>query len=121
MMAADALADHGVELTSLNFETIQSLGGVLSPSWIEGNPVDVGGDASPDRYARVVEICLAASEIEALLIISGPLCRCRWRRGCRSADRDFTQQEDSRLRRVAGSNGGGPGSGDSEPVGDSNF
>ena len=60
MMAADALADHGVELTLLNPEVIKSLSGVLPPSWTEGNPVDVGADASPQRYARVVEICLAA-------------------------------------------------------------
>ncbi len=72
MMAADALADHGVELTLLNPEVIRSLSGVLPSSWTEGNPVDVGADASPQRYVKVVEICLAAHEIEALLIILVP-------------------------------------------------
>jgi len=72
MMAADALADHGVELSSLNSEVIRSLSAILPPSWNGGNPVDIGADASPQRYARVVEICLAAREIEALLIIMVP-------------------------------------------------
>jgi acetyltransferase len=71
-MAADALVDHGMALTPLNPETIKDLSGVLSPSWTKGNPVDMNGDASPERYAEVVKICLAASEIEALLIILAP-------------------------------------------------
>lgn len=72
MMAADALADHGVELPSLSSEVIRSLSAILPPSWTGGNPVDVGADASPQRYARAVEICLAAPEIKALLIILVP-------------------------------------------------
>jgi len=72
MMAADALADQGVELPSLNSEVIRSLSAILPPSWTGDNPVDVGADASPQRYARVVEICLAAPEIKALLIILVP-------------------------------------------------
>ena len=72
MMAADALADHGVEPPSLSSEVIRSLSAILPPSWTGGNPVDVGADASPQRYARVVEICLAAPEIKALLIILVP-------------------------------------------------
>jgi acetyltransferase len=77
MMAADALADHGVALASLNPEVTGSLNGALAPSWTEGNPVDIGADASPEKYARVIAICLASSEIEALLIIWAP---------CASAD-----------------------------------
>ncbi len=72
MMAADALADHGIELPSLNSEVIGSLSAILPPSWTGQNPVDVGADASPQRYAKVVEICLAAPEIKALLIILVP-------------------------------------------------
>jgi acetyltransferase len=72
VMAADALADHGVELPSLDSEVIRSLSAILPPSWTGGNPVDVGADASPQRYAKVVEICLAAPEIKALLIILVP-------------------------------------------------
>ncbi|MGO9313394.1 MAG: GNAT family N-acetyltransferase [Syntrophobacteraceae bacterium] len=72
MMAADALADHGVGLTSLQPDVVNSLSCVMSPSWTGGNPVDLGTDASPQKYARVVEICLAAPEIEALLIIFVP-------------------------------------------------
>ena len=72
MMAADALADHGVELPPLSSEVIRSLSAILPPSWTGRNPVDLGADASPQRYARAVEICLAAPEIKALLIILVP-------------------------------------------------
>jgi len=72
MMAVDALADHGVELTPLKPEVVDSLSAFLPPSRTEGNPVDVGTDASPQRYAKVVQICLDAPEVEALLIIYVP-------------------------------------------------
>ena len=61
-----------IELPSLNSEVIGSLSAILPPSWTGQNPVDVGADASPQRYAKVVEICLAAPEIKALLIILVP-------------------------------------------------
>lgn len=72
VMAADALAQYGIEPVALRLETIEKLDQVLPPFWSHGNPIDILGDADPERYRKAVEICLSAQEIDALLIIMTP-------------------------------------------------
>ena len=56
MLATDALIDGGGQLAHLASESIESLNHILPPPWSHGNPVDLLGDASPDRYARALEV-----------------------------------------------------------------
>jgi acetyltransferase len=72
VMAADALFDYGVDPVPLRPETIRKLDEFLPPYWSQTNPIDILGDASPERYQRVVDICLKASEVKGLLIILTP-------------------------------------------------
>jgi len=72
VMAADALFDYGVDPVALRPETIQKLDELLPPHWSRTNPIDILGDATPERYQRVVDICLKASEVKGLLIILTP-------------------------------------------------
>jgi len=72
VMAADALFDYGVDPVPLHPETIRKLDEFLPPYWSQTNPIDILGDASPERYQRVVDICLKASEVKGLLIILTP-------------------------------------------------
>jgi acetyltransferase len=72
VMAADALFDYGVDPVALRPETIRKLDEFLPPYWSQTNPIDILGDATPERYQRVVEICLKASEVKGLLIILTP-------------------------------------------------
>jgi|WetSurMetagenome_2_1015567.scaffolds.fasta_scaffold01005_7 acetyltransferase len=72
MMAADTLTAHGGEPASLSLETMGRLNGLLSPGRVSGDVIDVGGDASPERYAKILGICLAAPEVEALLVVVAP-------------------------------------------------
>lgn len=72
VMAADALSDYGLQPVSLGPETIQKLDETLPPYWSHGNPVDILGDASPERYRKVAEVCLEAPEVNGLLIILTP-------------------------------------------------
>jgi len=72
VMAADALADYGYEPVSLSTEILQKLDAVLPPFWSKRNPIDMLGEAKPELYRQVVEICLNAREINGLLIISAP-------------------------------------------------
>jgi len=72
VMAVDALCDHGFEPVRLRAETISSLDKFLPPSWSRTNPVDISEDASPERYQKVVDVCLKAPEVNALLIILTP-------------------------------------------------
>jgi acetyltransferase len=71
-MAADALADYGYEPVTLSAEVLQKLDEVLPPFWSKRNPIDMLGEAKPELYRQVVEICLNAREINGLLIISAP-------------------------------------------------
>ncbi|MBW1888054.1 MAG: bifunctional acetate--CoA ligase family protein/GNAT family N-acetyltransferase, partial [Deltaproteobacteria bacterium] len=72
VMATDALSAHGVEPVSLDEKTISRLDNILPPSWSKGNPIDILGDASPERWRQALEVCLAAKEIKALVIIFVP-------------------------------------------------
>jgi acetyltransferase len=72
VMAADALFDYGVDPVALRPETIRKLDEFLPPYWSHTNPIDILGDATPERYQRVVDICLKASEVKGLLIILTP-------------------------------------------------
>jgi acetyltransferase len=73
VMAADALANHGMEPAALSEQTIERLNGILSPYWSHGNPIDMLGDSNQERYLRTVEVCLTAPEINSLLVIMAPL------------------------------------------------
>jgi acetyltransferase len=72
VMAVDALASHGIEPVSLSPETLKKLDEILPPFWSRGNPIDILGDATAERYRQVVEVCLSAPEINALLIMLAP-------------------------------------------------
>ena len=72
VMAADALSDYGYEPVSLRKETIDQLNEILPPFWSKRNPIDMLGEATPEVYCKAVEICLAAGEVNGLLIIAAP-------------------------------------------------
>ena len=72
VMAADALSAHGIEPVALSPETLQKLNDILPPFWSRSNPVDILGDASPERWKRAMDTCLSAREIYALVIIFVP-------------------------------------------------
>jgi acetyltransferase len=72
VMAADALSAYGTEPVPMRPETIKRLDEILPPYWSHGNPIDILGDASPERYLKVVETCMNAPEMKGLLIILTP-------------------------------------------------
>ncbi len=72
VMATDALLALRGELAELSPETVESLDQVLPPFWSHGNPVDIIGDAPPERYAAAIETVLADSNVDAALVILTP-------------------------------------------------
>ena len=72
VMAADAIEEYGLELTPLNEETIDRLNKILPPFWSHGNPIDILGDATPERYARVTDCCFETGSIDGMLVIVNP-------------------------------------------------
>ena len=72
VMAVDALSDYHAEPAVLEQETIEALDRLLPPYWSRGNPVDILGDASPQRYQEVVEVLSKARGVDGLLIMLAP-------------------------------------------------
>ncbi len=72
VMATDSLISLGGKLVNLSDETMQKLNDYLPPFWSHGNPVDVLGDATPERFARATEIVLEDTNVDAVLVLLTP-------------------------------------------------
>jgi len=72
VMATDAIIDRGGRLASLSPDTIQALNQFLPNYWSRANPIDLLGDATPERYVEVIKICRQDDNIDGLLIIFTP-------------------------------------------------
>ncbi len=72
VMAADSMTDYGVEPVKLQPDTLQQLDALLPPHWSRSNPVDILGDASPEKFRQVVDILVKAREVNGLLIMFSP-------------------------------------------------
>ncbi|MEX0612725.1 MAG: acetate--CoA ligase family protein, partial [Pirellulales bacterium] len=71
-MATDELLDRQGELARLSPETIEKLGCVLPAHWSHRNPVDVLGDARPQRFAKALELTLLDPNVDAALVVLTP-------------------------------------------------
>ncbi len=72
VLAVDRLMDLGGNLAQLSPQTLDALDAVLPPTWSHSNPVDIIGDATPDRYAKALA-CLANDKgCAAILIMNCP-------------------------------------------------
>lgn len=72
VMATDALIRAGGKLGSLSAETVSNLDEVLPRNWSKGNPIDIIGDASAQRYLSALDALTNAPETDALLILHSP-------------------------------------------------
>lgn len=72
VLATDALIMHGGELAALSEETLGALNQVLPAHWSRNNPIDILGDASPERYASAVEVAAQDPNSDGLLIVLTP-------------------------------------------------
>ena len=72
VIATDALIGGGGELTALSPETMDALNAVLPAVWSHSNPIDIIGDAPPERYAKALEVAAADPGADGLLVILTP-------------------------------------------------
>src|SRR5271165_3698445 len=72
VLAADALIVGGGQLAHLAPESLASLNRILPRPWSHGNPVDLLGDASPDRYAQALEVVAKDPNTDGVLVILTP-------------------------------------------------
>jgi acetyltransferase len=72
VLAADALMALNGALAELSSETTAALDKILPPHWSHGNPIDILGDADPERYAKAVDIAAKDPSSDGLLVIMTP-------------------------------------------------
>jgi acetyltransferase len=72
VLATDALAMHRGDLAELSPDTVAKLNAVLPAPWSHANPIDVLGDAGPERYAKTLEIAAADPNSDGLLVVLTP-------------------------------------------------
>lgn len=72
VMAADTLARSGLEPATLSPDTLQRLDAFLPPFWSHGNPIDILGDASPERFRQTLEVCFDEDDMDGVCVIFAP-------------------------------------------------
>jgi acetyltransferase len=72
VLAADALLDRGGELAALEPQTSTKLDACLPSAWSRANPIDIVGDATPERYAAATRAALEDANVDAVLVLHCP-------------------------------------------------
>jgi acetyltransferase len=72
VLATDALITNGGELAKISPETMEEFNKLLPAAWSHNNPVDILGDASPERYAKALEIAAKDQNSDGILVILTP-------------------------------------------------
>lgn len=72
IMAADAVENLGLEVRPLQNSISMALKQKLPPAASVANPIDVLGDADPDRYATALNAALDDDTIDAVIVILTP-------------------------------------------------
>ena len=78
VLATDALIAGGGELATLSPEALSKLDALLPPQWSHGNPIDILGDADPERYQKALEITGAEKDSDGHLVILTPQAMTEW-------------------------------------------
>ena len=72
VLAVDELIDCRGELAELSTATIEKLSTSLPQSWSHANPVDIIGDAPPERYRAAIEAVAADAGTDVVLVLNCP-------------------------------------------------
>ncbi|NOR04976.1 MAG: CoA-binding protein [Deltaproteobacteria bacterium] len=71
-MAADTVEKSGMTVAALAYSTAAALKGKLPRASSTGNPVDVLGDADPERYAIALSTAQDDDSVDAIIVILTP-------------------------------------------------
>jgi acetyltransferase len=72
VMATDTLIYKQGHLARLSEATMDRLNAVLPPTWSHGNPVDIIGDATPQRYTDALNAIMDDPGVDAVLVMNCP-------------------------------------------------
>lgn len=69
VLAADYCIENGIVLPKLHEETIESIESRMHPAWSRSNPLDIVGDALPERYELAINALLKQKDIYGLIVL----------------------------------------------------
>ena len=72
VLAVDDLVQTGGSLAKLTDDLIAELDAILPATWSRANPIDIIGDATPDRYAATMDAVIEGAHANAILVINCP-------------------------------------------------
>ena len=72
IMATDACEDYSLNLTSLTEDSVKKLKEKLPPASSISNPLDILGDADPDRYRLALDTVLQDPNLDAIILLLTP-------------------------------------------------
>ena len=71
-MAADRAGDLGIPLAQLTNETMAVLNKALPTAWSHSNPIDIAGDATPERYRDAILAVAQDANVDSTLVMLSP-------------------------------------------------
>jgi acetyltransferase len=72
VLAVDELLDRGASPAELSPPTVERLNEMLPPTWSHANPIDIIGDAPPERYSAAIRAAADDERVDALLVMNCP-------------------------------------------------
>ncbi|MDR2188473.1 MAG: bifunctional acetate--CoA ligase family protein/GNAT family N-acetyltransferase [Azonexus sp.] len=71
-MAADRAGDLGIPLAELTNETMATLNKLMPQGWSHNNPIDIHGDATPERYRETLLAVIQDANVDSTLLMLSP-------------------------------------------------
>ncbi|WP_290651925.1 bifunctional acetate--CoA ligase family protein/GNAT family N-acetyltransferase [Aquisalimonas sp.] len=75
IIATDLLVERGLQLAQLSGTTLETLNQTLPARWPGENPVDILGDAGPDRFSQALQACAGDQGVDGALVLLSPQAR----------------------------------------------
>jgi len=72
VIASDAFENAGMEIVKLPEKIIKKLNKILPKHWSHGNPIDIVGDALPERYKKTLKIVEKENFFDLIFVIVTP-------------------------------------------------
>ena len=97
ILATDRLADIGGVLADLPETTRNRLDRALPKTWSKANPIDIIGDAGPERYVAALEAVLDDPDCDCILAINCPTALASSTNISQDVIRTYQTRRDSRV------------------------
>ncbi len=72
VLATDTLIGGGGRIAKLSQHTLDVLNASMPPAWSHGNPIDILGDAPPNRFVTAVQACIAEPDVDGIIVLLTP-------------------------------------------------